>query len=564
MKRNAVAWAALVVSTFALVGSRNFSKPAPAAQEIPAEGQKTAKALSEAFEAVAEFAKPSVVQIRVEKKGSGILDLFGGRGPGRGPEGREITPEQMRELLKRMHPDLDEDQIDEYLKRNAPGGQRKGQRPRVEPNQFGFNAVGTGSGFIFDDKGHIVTNNHVVEGAEKVEVLFYDGDTATAKVVGTDPAADIAVIKVENTSYRPLPRGRSKNLKVGEWVMPVGSPFGLTQSVSAGIVSATERSVAETTGMHINDYESFIQTDAEINPGNSGGPLVDMSGRVVGVNAAIATTNRSWAGVGFAIPIDMATTLADKLIKDGKVSRVRVGIQMEPLTPKVAREHKLDPKTKGVLVAAVLPGSPADKAGIKKDDVITGFDGQSIYNPSGFKIVVSTSDPGKSYKLNYLRGGKEGSAAITPSPEAQVVFAQERNLEQLRERMREREREQEKARPRSRPAPSARPAGFGLKVEALTPEVAAKHGYPKETEGVVITDVAKDSPAFQAGLEQGDVITKFVEGEDVKPVKSARDFEALLGKNKGELNVFVKDVRHPTQPANLVKLSTRSADDDEN
>src|SRR5262249_33299954 len=157
--------------------------------------------------------------------------------------------------------------------------------------------------------------------------------------------------------------------------------FGLSQSVTVGIVSATERSVMESTSgaMKISDYESFIQTDAEINPGNSGGPLVDMSGRVIGVNAAIATPTRSWSGVGFAIPIDMASQIADKLIKDGKVSRVRVGIRMEPLNPKIAREHKIDPKTKGVLVAEVLDNSPAAKAGIKAGDVITGFEGQPVY-----------------------------------------------------------------------------------------------------------------------------------------------------------------------------------------
>jgi len=373
-------------------------------------------------------------------------------------------------------------------------------------------------------------------------VTFHDGETAVAKVVGTDPGADVAVIKVENTSYRPLPKGQSKSLKVGEWVMAVGSPFGLSQSVTAGIVSATERSVAETTGMRITDYEAFIQTDATINPGNSGGPLINMEGRVVGVNSAIATPNRAWAGVGFAIPIDLASHLADKLIKDGKISRVRVGIRMEPMTPKLARSMKLDPKTHGVAVAEVVEGSPAAKAGVQKGDVIVGFDGHPVTGPSAFRILVSTGDTDKAYELKYLRDGKEQSTSITPAPEEKVRFAFERG---------------EDRRPRAEAARPATSSGFGLGVQDLTPELAEQFGYPKGTEGVVVASVEEDSPAARAGLEEGDLITKVVKDKKIEAVKSAKDFGSLIGKDAEELAVYVKDVRNPKKEGTFLTLSKK-------
>ena len=226
--------------------------------------------------------------------------------------------------------------------------------PDVPPEhqQFGGRGTGTGSGFVYDSRGHIVTNNHVVDGAEKITVAFHDGTEATATVVGTDSKADIAVIKVDNTTYPPLPKGDSSKLKVGELVMAVGSPFELSQSVTTGIISATERN-----NVGINEYESFLQTDAPINPGNSGGPLVNMSGEVIGVNSAIVTGGRGNDGIGFAVPIDMAANVADQLIKDGKVHRARIGIRLGPLTPVLAKQLGLAPNEKGILVEDVSRGA---------------------------------------------------------------------------------------------------------------------------------------------------------------------------------------------------------------
>jgi len=356
MKRNAVAWAAIVMSVAALASSRFATPPVAAVQEIPAEGQKAARALSEAFEAVADFARPSVVQISVEKRGGMMRPgAFGGG------QGQQIDPKQAEEMLKRFF------------------GPDAGLR--FERQQYGA-GEGTGSGFVYDEHGHILTNNHVVSGADKIVVTFHDGEKAQAKVVGTDVDADVAVIQVDTTRYRPLPKGDSTKLKVGEWVIAVGSPFGLEQTVTAGIISATERGT-----VGINKYESFLQTDCAINPGNSGGPLIDMNGRAVGINSAIATTSRSSSGVGFAIPMDMARVLADKLIKDGKVSRARVGVVLspEPLTPSVAKQLGLAGSTHGVVVEKVADNSPGAKVGLKKGDVIVEFDGHPVSTLATFR-----------------------------------------------------------------------------------------------------------------------------------------------------------------------------------
>jgi len=502
MRRNAVAWAALVISTAALAGNRFAAKPATAVQEIPAEGQKAARALSEAFGAVADFARPSVVQISVEKKMGGLrLPGLGGRGNG---NSQDVDPKDMEEMLKKFF---------------GPGSGFK-----FEKEQFA--AQGTGSGFVYDDRGHILTNNHVVSGAGKIKVTFHDGETAEAKVVGTDPGADVAVIQVDTNRYRSLPKGNSDKLRVGEWVIAVGSPFGLEQTVTAGIISATERGT-----VGINQYESFLQTDCAINPGNSGGPLIDMNGRVVGINSAIATTTRASAGVGFAIPIDMASVLADKLIKDGKVSRVMVGIRMsdQPFTPSLAKKLGLSQKTQGVLVDKVLEGTPSAKAGVKPGDVITEFNGHPVHSMATFRNLVSASDAGKSYPLKLFRDGREQVVQVTPAPEGSAVFAQGRPA-QLND--------------------------FGLAVQPLNAELAAKYKYPKDATGLVVTEVASESPAELAGLEKGDLITDVVQGKKIVPVKTADEL-ASAAQGRDRLSLYVRNVREPEKDAEIITLNPK-------
>ncbi len=302
---------------------------------------------------------------------------------------------------------------------------------------------GVGSGFVYDNKGHILTNNHVVEDAEKIEVTFSDGVEIKAKVVGTDKQSDIAVIQVENTSYPPLPRGDSSKLKVGEMVMAVGSPFGFSQSVTTGIISALDRNA-----VGINEYESFIQTDAAINRGNSGGPLVDMNGNVIGVNSAIVSGSTGNDGIGFAIPINLATSVANMLIKDGKVHYARIGISLDPLTPELARQLGVDESTKGVVVGSVVPDSPAEKAGLKQGDVIVGFGGAKVNDASSFRLKVATSEVAKPYDIVYLRDGKEHTTKIVPAASDKVVFDQEKEAAKPAEEQGRRQGDDRRLRPR--------------------------------------------------------------------------------------------------------------------
>jgi serine protease Do len=498
MKRNAIAWAALVVSVAALVGSRGYNRPLPAAQDIPQEGQKVARDLSEAFHAVAEFVSPSVVQINIEKKGPGIRMRRGGPN---GPNMQPIDPKEMEELLKRFF-----------------GGQ--GQGFNFEDQQFA--AEGTGSGFVYDDQGHILTNNHVVEGADKITVTFQDGVELPAKIVGRMPEADVAVIKVDSTEYPPARIGSSKGLSVGEWVMAVGSPFGLSQTVTAGIVSATERD-----NVDINQFESFIQTDAAGGGGGGGGPLVDMDGRVVGINSAIATMTRSSAGVGFAIPIDMAKRLADKLIKNGKVEHALMGVSINPLSPALAKKLGLDPKTEGVVVVEVGPGTPADEAGFKVGDVITKYDGTGVHSLKGLQYLVSTSDIGKSYPVTFLRKGKEMTTKVSPEPLSEVAAVMRPNA-QVDERPQAVSKDEVN--------------DFGIAVTGLNDELAERYGWAGK-KGVMISSVKPESPAAAAGLEVGDLITKVIKDETIASVESVEDFEAVV-KDSKEIAVYVEDVNH--------------------
>jgi serine protease Do len=506
MKRNIVAWAALIVSSAALVNSSGVMRPVPAAPQIDEESQKVAKALSESFERVANFVKPSVVSIETRRRITSNGNPFQ-RTP-RNPNGavpKNVDPEELQEMLKRFF--------------DPNGG------PQFENQQFGL-AQGTGSGFVFDGNGHIVTNNHVVEDAEKITVTFHDGEEVTAKVVGTDPKSDIAVIKVEMSGYRPALLGKSEALKVGEWVLAVGSPFGFDQSVTAGIVSALGRGEAGIIGR--DSYEDFIQTDASINPGNSGGPLVDLSGRVVGINSAIATSTRSNAGVGFAIPISMAQNIAERLIKDGKVNRGAIGIALQPLSPALAKQFGLDSKTKGVLVNSVLPDSPAQKAGLQSGDIIVGFDDHEVISVPSFRNLVATSEMGKSHSLTYYRDGKKMTTEITLAP-AEKILARDETEVQPRER------------PEAKPKPEAKVElkDFGIELQELTPDFAKNFKFGDDVKGALISKVAPNSAAEAAGLVEGLVVTKVVRQGKVNAVSDPKQFAELTGKSQ-EITIYVQ------------------------
>jgi serine protease Do len=503
MKRNPVAWAALIVASAALFSSAGFLRQMPAAPKVSEEGQRAAKALSQAFGAVAEFARPSVVQIVVQKKGGSLppsMRRFQLPNPRGGPGNPGDQGKDLEEMLRKFF----------------------GPESGPQKEQFGNRARGVGSGFVYDNKGHILTNNHVVEDSDSISVTFWDGVEAKATLVGTDKDSDVAVIKVENTSYPPLPKGDSNKLKVGELVMAVGSPFELSQSVTTGIISALERN-----SVGINKYESFIQSDAAINKGNSGGPLVNMDGEVIGINSAIMSQSSGSDGIGFTIPINMAASVATMLLKDGKVHYARVGIQLAPLSPAMARQFGLDEGTKGILIGDVLPGSPAEKAGLKQGDVIIGFAGEKVHSLPSFRLKVATSEVSKPSELVFLRDGKERTTSIVPAPAENIVFDVEKDGQPGSQR------------PKASEPEKTAINGFGLDVQPLTADLAKPLGLPTDMKGLVVSSVKDGSPAEAAGIEQGDVITKVIQDHKPRPLTSVKDFQDLAGKSD-ELAVYVQ------------------------
>ena len=267
---------------------------------------------------------------------------------------------------------------------------------------------GLGSGVIVRNDGYILTNNHVVEGASILEVVLSDDRKFNAKVIGTDKRTDLAILKIEATGLVAASLGSSANMEVGDWVIAIGSPFGLAQTVTAGIVSATNRS-----DQNITPYDSFIQTDAAINPGNSGGPLLNLRGEVIGINTAIASKSGGYNGICFAVPSDTAKRVLDDLIANGKVTRGVIGIEPVTLSPDLAKKLSLPDDTRGAFVASVTPDFPASKAGLKKGDVIVAINGTAITSDSSMRRFVGETKPGTPVKVAYLRNGKRSEVAVT-------------------------------------------------------------------------------------------------------------------------------------------------------
>jgi len=433
-----------------------------------------------AFASVAKKVSPAVVFIQVEMtvQNQPAMEFSSPFGNG-GPFGEEFFRRFFGPSFPRQHP-----------------GQQ-GQPHQAPPQQH---AMGQGSGFIVSADGYILTNNHVVGDADKITVKLQDGREFTAKTIGTDPHSDVALIKIDAKGLPVLALGDSDALEVGEWVVAIGNPFGLSHTLTVGVVSAKGRS-----SVGLADYENFIQTDAAINPGNSGGPLVDLDGRAVGMNTAIFSRSGGYMGIGFAIPINMIKAIKKQLIETGSVTRGYLGIVIQDLTPDLAKSFGLD-LHKGVLIAEVSKNSPAEHAGLKQGDVIIEFDGKAVEQVGSFRNHVALNAPGSSKPITVLRKGERRTLTVTigrlPEGEQQAsTSGAPQTLDKL-----------------------------GLTVQSLTSDLARQFDL-KDKKGVVVTQVKAGSVAAMAGIRPGTVIQEV----NRTAVSNAEEFLQAVAKSpKGD------------------------------
>jgi serine protease Do len=350
---------------------------------------------------------------------------------------------------------------------------------------------GLGSGVIVSKDGYILTNNHVVDGAKEVKVTLADGREFTAKVVGRDPKSDIAVVKINADDLPVVPMADSSKVEVGDVVLAIGNPFGVGQTVTQGIVSATDRG-----NMGIEDYEDFIQTDAAINPGNSGGALVDIDGRLIGINTAILSRSGGSQGVGFAIPSNLARSVMDSLVQYGKVTRGYLGVMIQNVTPELAKEFNLKGSS-GALIGDVVPGGPADKAGLKPGDVVLQFNGRPVTDSRHLQLAVAETKPGTSVPIEVLRDG---------------------NKQTLDVKVKQLEGKEQLAKSDSEDHNDTGTLN-GVGVADLDQQTRQQFNIPSSVHGAVITDVDPGSPSAEAGLKPGAVIEEI----NRHPVKDAQD-----------------------------------------
>jgi len=438
----------------------------------------------ESFSELAEKVSPAVVNIRTEKtvKGGGrVFRQFGGS-----PFGKKEPFDFFEKFF---------------------GG---------DPNKD-FKQRSLGSGFIIDKQGYIVTNNHVIEGADEIKVrLNNNDDEYDAEIVGRDPNTDIALIKVKTNKDLPVSKmGDSDALKVGQWVVAIGSPFGLEHTVTAGIVSAKGRVIGS------GPYDDFIQTDASINPGNSGGPLINMDGEVVGINTAIIASGQ---GIGFAVPINLAKGIIEQLKKSGKVTRGWLGVAIQDISSEIAEYYGVEDK-KGVLVTEIFEGDPADEAGIKAKDIIVSVNGQIVETTRDLTRMIAAINVGESADVKVLRNGKEQKfkVKIAKREDKQLVSGtyQKDNTDDL-----------------------------GIQISELTPEISRQFNI-KQAEGIIVTDVNSKSKGAKAGVMAGDIIKEI----NHEPVKSIDDYTNAVNKVKaGEpVHMFIQRMNRGFLVIKLVK-----------
>ena len=350
---------------------------------------------------------------------------------------------------------------------------------------------GLGTGFVFRSDGYILTNNHVIEGAEEIKVTFKDGQQFDGRVVGRDPLTDIAVVKIEANNLPTIPLGDSDAARVGEFVIAIGNPYGLSHTVTTGVLSAKGRPISA--GDSGREYENFLQTDAAINPGNSGGPLLNLRGEVIGINTAILPYAQ---GIGFAVPINMVKAILDPLISKGKVTRAWLGVYIQEVTPEIAEKFGLE-KAQGALVADISPNSPAERAGLMRGDIILKIDGQEVKNVSDLQQKVRSRRPGDTVTVEVWRDRKS------------MVF--EVALGELREE--------------SMQVPTEPMVTLGVEVREITPDLVNRYAL-KRTSGVVIVGIDSGGPADRAGLRPGDVVLEL----NRRRITSLGDWEDALSR----------------------------------
>jgi serine protease Do len=429
---------------------------------------------------VVGVAAPAVVTIRTEGKARMRATGFGQDGQD-GLEGQD--PE---DLLRRFFGD-----------QFGGGGQRGQRMPRAQraPKQRAL-----GSGVIVTSDGYILTNNHVVDGADDIKVELTDDRTLTATLVGTDKASDLALLKISAGDLHPIAVGNSENVRVGDVVLAVGNPLGIGQTVTMGIISAKGRSTTVGDG----GYEDFLQTDAPINHGNSGGALVNTKGELVGINSQILSSNDGNIGIGFAIPSNMARNVMEQLRTKGKVTRAQLGVTVQGVTPELAESLGLKQNT-GAIVSNVTEGSAADKAGIRRGDVIQTFNGVAVHDTNTLRNRVAESGPGSSANVAVVRDGVEKHLTVKLAEATASKAARARDSE---------------------PGVSDDKTALGVAVAPLTPELAEKARAPKDAHGLLVEDVNPDGRAAAAGIQAGDVIQEV----NRQPVKSVDELKAALRK----------------------------------
>jgi serine protease Do len=495
MKKNkwnilAFAGIGLLTSVAPVVAEENKDKPRESAEAFNAKITRDSAEVRNAGQIVMSYADvvqkilPSVVSISTysKKPMAGHGNPFGGGG-GMNEDDLDALPPMFRQFFE------------DYLKRGGQMPKNKRQQQPQRPSKP--QQTGLGSGVLLTADGYILTNNHVVEGADELRVMI-GGKTKEymAKVIGTDPSTDVALIKIEGTNLPHATIGDSSKLRVGDVVLAVGSPMGLDQSVTQGIVSAMGRSQMGIIGNDkLAGYENFIQTDAAINPGNSGGPLVDASGRVIGVNTAIETKSGMFSGIGLAIPINMAVSVVTDLLEGGKVQRGFLGVHMAPVDQSVAEFLGLTDG--GVTVDQVVESSPAAKAGFQEGDVIVAAAGEKASDPAGLRLLISSKHPGTDIKFSVVRFSEKSKKSEKLELTAKLEALPE-NMSAMFEKG-----------GKGGNGPNAGNSGTflkGVKVKNITDEDRQGYNIGEEVKGILVTAVEDSSAAAKVGLQEGDVI----------------------------------------------------------